>query len=61
MEKDCCEIKVTEIEKGFKIEVTGDEISNKCKTAFRQCCSGEAMKKCFHSFCGTSTPDQKPE
>lgn len=41
MEKDCCQIKATEIENGYRIEITGENIKN-CN-----CC--EMLK----SFCGT--------
>ncbi len=53
MEKKCCEIKVSEMEDGFRIEITGAEVKEKCKSAMENCCSGESMKKCFQSFCGT--------
>ena len=56
MERDCCEIKVTEMEKGFRIEITGDEVKEKCKTVIDECCGGgktwaEMMKACKTACC----------
>ena len=49
MEKKCCDINVTETEKGYKIEVTGDEVKTKCKEKIEKWCKdgncGEMFKK----------------
>jgi len=50
MEKNCCNIKVTEIEDGFRFEVTGKDVKDKCKI-FTDCCTDEKsceeiLKKC---------------
>lgn len=50
MKKECCNIKISETEKGFCLEVEGDEVKDKCKTVFSNCCSGEMIKK-FQSCC----------
>lgn len=52
MKKGCCDIKVTESENGYHIEVTGEDIKEKCKSVFENCCSEEAIKKCFENCCG---------
>ena len=48
MGKDCCDVKVTEIDNGYRIEVTGEDIKGKCKDT---CCSPDDIKKCFQSCC----------
>jgi hypothetical protein len=52
MKKDCCNIKVTETDKGFQIMIEGEDVKEKCKTMFDNCCSNEKMKSCFESCCG---------
>lgn len=57
MEKQCCAINVTEIEDGFRVEIKGEGVKEKCKGAMANCCSGEGMKKFFQSFCGSGKGD----
>ncbi len=45
MKKECCNIKVTEKEDGYQIEVTGEDIKEKCKTILESCCCGKEQKK----------------
>jgi len=49
MEKKCCDVNVTEIEKGYRIEVTGDQVKGKCKEVIENLCKdgkcGEMFKK----------------
>ncbi|MEE9441219.1 MAG: hypothetical protein V3V99_00935 [candidate division Zixibacteria bacterium] len=56
MEKDCCQVKVTEIDNGFRIEVTGDNVKSKfagccgpmmgvMKMGTSECCPGEQKEK----------------
>ena len=52
MKKECCNIKVTETDKGFQIEIEGEHVKEKCKTVFENCCSDENIKNCFESCCG---------
>lgn len=33
MEKECCSVNVVELENGYKIEVTGEDVKEKCKDA----------------------------
>ena len=37
MKKDCCRVCVTEIENGYRIEITGDSMKDK----FAGCCNAE--------------------
>lgn len=53
MEKQCCAINVTELEDGFRVEIKGEGVKEKCQSAMGNCCSGEGLKKFFHSFCGS--------
>ena len=52
MGKDCCNIKFTETDKGFQVEIEGDDVKEKCKTVFENCCSDENIKSSFGSCCG---------
>ena len=52
MNKDCCDIKVTEIENGYRIEIQGEEVSEKCKSVFENYCSEENIKKKVEECCG---------
>ncbi len=52
MKKDCCDIKVTEINDGYRIEITGQEVKGKCKSIMETCCSdGASWKELFKSCC----------
>jgi len=50
MEKQCCNFSVTELEDGYRLEVTGQEVKGRCKTIFEKCCTGENMNNCFQMF-----------
>lgn len=50
MEKKCCNVSVTELEDGYRLDVTGQEVKGKCKTMFEKCCTDENMKSCFQIF-----------
>lgn len=50
MEKQCCNFRVTELEDGYRLEVTGQDVKDRCKTFFEKCCTGENMKNCFQMF-----------
>ena len=43
MEKDCCQINVTELDNGYRIEVTGDDVKEKCNCPqmIQKCCGTE--------------------
>ncbi len=43
-----CEVKVTELENGYQIQVTGDDV----KDAFK----AEKLKKCIESCCSGKAP-----
>lgn len=53
MKNDCCNINVTEVENGYRIEITGKDVKEKCETVFENCCSDENIKKCFQGCCGS--------
>ncbi len=53
MEKDCCDIKVKEVENGYHIEITGEDVKEKCKTFLEKHCSEKNIKECFHHCCDT--------
>lgn len=50
MEKECCNVKVTETEDGFQINVKGENLKEKFETVFKSCC-GEELKKKGKEFC----------
>ena len=52
MNKDCCDIKVTEVENGYRIEIQGEGVNEKCKSVFEDYCSEENIKKYFEKCCG---------
>ncbi len=52
MEKECCNFKVTETEDGFRIDVKGEGLKEKCEAFFKNCC-GEDMKQRFQTCCGS--------
>ncbi|MBI5416480.1 hypothetical protein HZA55_00805 [Candidatus Poribacteria bacterium] len=52
MEKECCNLKVTEIDNGYRIEVTGDEVKEKCKTILEKCnTDGKSCIDLFKNCC----------
>lgn len=50
MEKECCNIKVSETEDGYNIDVKGENLKDRFETFFKGCC-GEEMKKKMSQFC----------
>ncbi len=52
MKKDCCNIKVTETEKGYRVEVTGDEVKTKCKEILEKCGKDNISCSEFFKSCG---------
>ncbi len=40
MERECCNIKVTELDDGYRIEITGKDFKEKCNCweVFKNCC-----------------------
>ncbi len=47
MEKDCCQINVTELDNGYRIEITGDDVKEdikencNCWEYIQKCCSNQ--------------------
>ncbi|MBT3756008.1 MAG: hypothetical protein HOG24_06990 [Candidatus Cloacimonetes bacterium] len=57
MEKECRNMKVTEIDDGIKIEITGKDIKDKCKVMMQNCCCDEeSVQKIIKSCC---KPEEK--
>ncbi len=52
MGKDCCDVKVTEVENGYRVDITGEGIKEKCKAVFENCGIEGNIKKCFEKCCG---------
>jgi hypothetical protein len=52
MDKKCCSFDVTELENGYRVEITGDDIKDKWKTIFEKCCADEKIRDCFSACCG---------
>jgi hypothetical protein len=52
MEKECCNIKFTETDKGYRVDIEGENVKEKIKETTDQCCSGDMMKNIFTSCCG---------
>ncbi len=56
MEKDCCDVKVTEIENGYRFEITGEEIKDKCKSIMGKCCTdSKSWKEFFKNCCPSNS------
>ncbi len=53
MEKQCCNVNVTELENGYRFEITGDDLKEKYETFFENCSTKENMKNCFSRCCDT--------
>ena len=51
MEKQCCNVNVTELDNGYRLEITGDDVKAKCKTMIENCCAQGNMMNCF-TACG---------
>ncbi len=46
-----CEIKVTELDNGYQIQVTGDEVKDRCKDLKDKCCDEKTVKKMISCCC----------
>ena len=58
MEKDCCNIKFKETDKGFCIEFSGEKIKETLKTMMENCsCEGSSWQEFFKNCC-PSTPSK---
>ena len=53
MDKQCCDISFTEVENGYRIDIIGEGVKDKCKTVFENCCTEEKIQECLQSCCGT--------
>lgn len=53
MEKECCDIKVTEIDGGYRLDVKGPDLKERFMEMLKHCCGDEAKKHMFKSCCDT--------
>ncbi len=53
MEKGCCDIRVTETEEGFKVEVKGEGLKERCRAILKNLCSADLKNKGFQFCCGS--------
>ena len=53
MEKECCNVKVTETEDGFSREIKGEGLKEKAETVFKNCCGENMSRKGFQFCCGS--------
>ena len=53
MKKECCNIKVSETDNGFNVEIEGENVKSKCKEVIESCCTGDNIKNMFQSCCGS--------
>ena len=53
MEKQCCNVNVTELDNGYRLEITGDDIKAQCKAMIEHCCAPGNMKNWFSACGGT--------
>lgn len=53
MDKQCCNVNVTELDNGYRFEITGSELKEKIKTHLEKCCTEENLKNHFSQCCGT--------
>jgi len=59
METNCCTINVSELEDGFRIEIKGEGVKEKCQDTMAKCCSAEELKKCVQFFCDSGKDKTK--
>lgn len=53
MSKDCCNIKVSETDEGFRVEIEGENVKSKCKEMIENCCNSDNVKNWFQSCCSS--------
>jgi len=51
MKKECCNIKVSETDNGYCVEIEGENVKGKCKEVMENCCSGDMIKNWSRSCC----------
>ena len=51
MSEQCCEIEVTVIEGGYRVEITGEALKCKCAPALDKDRIAECIRKCLESCC----------
>lgn len=53
MEKECCNMKVTETDDGLRVDIKGEGLKEKCETLLKNCCSEEMKEKLHQCCCGS--------
>jgi hypothetical protein len=51
MKKECCTIRVSETDKGYCVEIEGENVKSHCKEMMENCCTGDMMKNWPQSCC----------
>ena len=52
MEKECCDVKVTELEDGMRIEIRGEGVKDRCKLWLERCgAEGSSCEEFFKRCC----------
>ena len=44
-DKKCCNVEVTETEKGFRVEILGDKVKE-CLASLLKCCAAQVKRGC---------------
>ncbi len=53
MEKECCNVNVTETEDGLRIEIRGEALKEKAATLLKNCCGEDVGRKGLSFCCGS--------
>jgi hypothetical protein len=53
MEKECCTVRINETDKGYRLEIEGDEVKSKCAEMLKKCCTEGIMKTWRQSYCSS--------
>ena len=53
MEKECCNVSVTETEGGLRIDIKGENLKEKFCAAIKGCCGEELTTKGMQFCCGS--------
>jgi len=53
LKKECLNIKISETDNGYNVQVEGEQVKSKVKDVMENCCSKESMKNWFQSCCSS--------
>ncbi len=53
MERECCNIKIDELDNGYRVEITGKDLKEKCNCleVLKNCCAGQKTAASEKSNC----------